>query len=327
MFGDLYDRHAAVIYRYAARRAGDFVADDVTSETFLVAFEQHKLMQGIGAGPVPARQRPRRTLRRVAFASATAALLVGGIVISDVVGPSGHPGSTAEAAEILNNTAAAAIRASDPAVAPGQFLKIDTKAVYSTTTNAADGQVLGRLDTTADQLYIPADRSGTWVWDRKARIPTTFFSDAAKAEAAREQATAQGNGGAEIVRAPGGNFYAGKQTVLGLPLNEAMKTLPRDPGALLGRIEEKTRGAGPSPQSEALMTIADTLRIGGAPADVRAALFKAAALIPGMSVADRQMTLDGRTGVAMGVENADATLRQDIVVDPGTGLLIGELSP
>lgn len=39
-FGELYDRHAAVIYRYAARRAGDFVADDVTSETFLVAFER-----------------------------------------------------------------------------------------------------------------------------------------------------------------------------------------------------------------------------------------------------------------------------------------------
>lgn len=38
-FAALYDRHASVIYRYAARRAGDFVADDVTSETFLVAFE------------------------------------------------------------------------------------------------------------------------------------------------------------------------------------------------------------------------------------------------------------------------------------------------
>lgn len=40
VFGELYDRHAPVIYRYAARRAGDFAADDVTSETFLVAWEQ-----------------------------------------------------------------------------------------------------------------------------------------------------------------------------------------------------------------------------------------------------------------------------------------------
>lgn len=40
VFGELYDRHASAIYRYAARRAGDFAADDVTSETFLVAWEQ-----------------------------------------------------------------------------------------------------------------------------------------------------------------------------------------------------------------------------------------------------------------------------------------------
>jgi RNA polymerase sigma factor (sigma-70 family) len=40
VFGELYDRHASVIYRYTARRAGDFAADDVTSETFLVAWEQ-----------------------------------------------------------------------------------------------------------------------------------------------------------------------------------------------------------------------------------------------------------------------------------------------
>lgn len=39
-FAELYDRHASAIFRYAARRAGEFVADDVTSETFLIAFEQ-----------------------------------------------------------------------------------------------------------------------------------------------------------------------------------------------------------------------------------------------------------------------------------------------
>lgn len=41
-FAALYDRHASVIYRYAARRAGDFVADDVMSETFLIAFERRE---------------------------------------------------------------------------------------------------------------------------------------------------------------------------------------------------------------------------------------------------------------------------------------------
>lgn len=39
-FATLYDRHAPAIYRYAAQRLGDHRAEDVMSETFLVAFEK-----------------------------------------------------------------------------------------------------------------------------------------------------------------------------------------------------------------------------------------------------------------------------------------------
>ncbi|WP_406860205.1 RNA polymerase sigma factor [Streptomyces sp. HUAS MG47] len=38
LFAELYSRHAADIHRYAARRLGDEVADDITAETFLTAF-------------------------------------------------------------------------------------------------------------------------------------------------------------------------------------------------------------------------------------------------------------------------------------------------
>ncbi|MFG6475564.1 RNA polymerase sigma factor [Microbacterium sp. P06] len=37
-FAELYDRHQRVVYRYVARRLGLSEADDITSETFLVAF-------------------------------------------------------------------------------------------------------------------------------------------------------------------------------------------------------------------------------------------------------------------------------------------------
>ncbi|MEU0525779.1 RNA polymerase sigma factor [Streptomyces niveus] len=37
-FALLYDRHAADIHRYAARRLGDGAADDITADTFLTAF-------------------------------------------------------------------------------------------------------------------------------------------------------------------------------------------------------------------------------------------------------------------------------------------------
>jgi RNA polymerase sigma-70 factor (ECF subfamily) len=39
-FAGLYDRHAAPIHRYVARRLGDQAADDLVAETFLAAFRQ-----------------------------------------------------------------------------------------------------------------------------------------------------------------------------------------------------------------------------------------------------------------------------------------------
>lgn len=41
-FSELYDRHATAIHRFVSRRAGSDVADDVMSETFLVAFERRR---------------------------------------------------------------------------------------------------------------------------------------------------------------------------------------------------------------------------------------------------------------------------------------------
>ena len=41
-FAALYDRHAIPIYRFAGRRLGDQMADDVVAETFLAAFRRRK---------------------------------------------------------------------------------------------------------------------------------------------------------------------------------------------------------------------------------------------------------------------------------------------
>ena len=39
-FGAVFDRHAAAIHGYVARRLGRVAADDLVAETFLVAFRQ-----------------------------------------------------------------------------------------------------------------------------------------------------------------------------------------------------------------------------------------------------------------------------------------------
>lgn len=294
-----------------------------------------KLMSKIGSAPrsratvgphAPATVSPIRIRRRVLMASAAAALIVGGILAADVVGPA-RQGATAEASEILNNAAAATIQTSDPVVGPGQYLKIETRAVHSTVQTFADGSETAWLDKTGGQVYVPADRDGIWIWNREDRVPEAFFSEASKAAAAKMRdsfASEPGSGLAGILRAPGGAFYGSAQTVInGMPLDQ-VSNLPRDPEALLHIIYDRTKGSGPSPETEALVSIADTLRTGVVAADLRAVLYKAAALIPGVSVVDKQATLNGRTGIAIGISSPDGDSRQDIILDPSTGLLIGE---
>ena len=92
---------------------------------------------------------------------------------------------------------------------------------------------------------------------------------------------------------------------------------------LLNRIYLLTVGQGQSPDGQALVFIADRLRSGIVPADLRAAFYEAAALIPGVTIVESQATLDGRTGVAIGRDEGSIE-RQEIIIDPSTGLYIGE---
>lgn len=272
---------------------------------------------------------PIRFRRRILFASAAAALLVGGIVVADVVRPGG-PGATADAAEVLNNAAAATIQTSDPVVGPGQYLKIETTSLTGSGMQAADGSDISWKVTTGGQVYVPADRESEWVWNREEPVPIES-SDAIKAAVAemrKRDAASRPPAGAllpvGIWRAPGGAFGGNEPTVIiGTPLKEA-GSLPRDPQALLDIIYERTKGAGKTPEREAFVTIADGLRSGVVPADLRAALYKAAALIPGVTVGDRQATVDGRTGTAIGIPSPDGVARTDIIIDPTSGLVIGE---
>lgn len=75
-------------------------------------------------------------------------------------------------------------------------------------------------------------------------------------------------------------------------LDEGVNILPLDAQALLDIIRQ--RGKQGSPEAEALEAFAAAPGAGVVPADLRAALYKAAALIPGATVVDRQANLDGK---------------------------------
>jgi hypothetical protein len=274
-----------------AMRAKTPVASDAAVEA-----GRRKLLERIDPALVTAQPKPRRrTAIRLALAAATAA-------------------------QVLNDAAQTTIQTADPVVHPGQYLKIDSTNLWGSSSTDENGHQYQWLDTEKMTMYIPANRVDEWVWERSGRIPTTFFDEASKEYVERTQA---GDPEGYVLRGANGAFY-GPGTGSSFPSPGYLDALPRDPRMLLEDIYQNTAGKGQSVDGEALVFIADLLRTGVVPGELRAALYKAAALIPGVTVTDEQATLDGRKGIAIGRVEDFSHFRHDIIIDPKNGLPIGE---
>lgn len=262
----------------------------------------------------PVLRRSRRRIQVAGFSALGTGALVTALVLTNVVGLADwRGGAEPAAAEALHSAALAAIESTDPVVGPGQYLLIETSAVNGGMSDGGD-----YLYLTKDELYVPADPQDDWVWARHPATVYQTFGPASEAASAHVGDVHPGPQG-ELLEAPAGAFYGGEAR----QGTSDLEALPRDPVQLLNYIYRVTLGAGPSPDGEALVFIADRLRTGTVPADLRAAFYEAAALIPGVTVTEGRATLDGRTGVAIGRDEGTIE-RQEIIIDPKTGLFIGE---
>ncbi|MEU2821546.1 CU044_5270 family protein [Streptomyces bacillaris] len=116
---------------------------------------------------------------------------------------------------------------------------------------------------------------------------------------------------------------------LNSPTYMFLDALPTEPDALLKRISddaEKNHGAGSDsttgPHQEAFVTIGDLLRNGATPPDTAAALYRAAALIPGVEVVPDTVDAAGRRGVS--VARTHDGERTEWIFDKDTVRLLGE---
>ncbi|MFE7582923.1 CU044_5270 family protein [Streptomyces gardneri] len=109
---------------------------------------------------------------------------------------------------------------------------------------------------------------------------------------------------------------------LNSPTYRYLESLPTDPDALLRKIYDETKGQGPGPDQEAFVTIGDLLREQLAPPKVSAALYKAAARIPGVTVVDDAVDAAGRHGVA--VARVHAGERTEWIFDRKSLEFLGE---
>jgi hypothetical protein len=113
----------------------------------------------------------------------------------------------------------------------------------------------------------------------------------------------------------------GEGTVGG-PTYRLLQSLPTDPHALLSLIYAQTKGEGPSPNAEAFTTIGDLMREAIVPPRTAAALYRAAALIPGVTLVGHAKDGMGRAGVAVAWTVGQD--RDEWIFNPKTGQFLGE---
>ncbi|MFJ4036590.1 CU044_5270 family protein [Microbacterium sp. NPDC090007] len=290
------------------------------------------LLRAMQAPPAPdPARRPRQRWIWVGSAAAATCALTGAIVFGGALGA--PVGADPAAAAVLGSAATAARSVVDPVVGPGQYLEVRTDAVYSAmgTTeadaevarrerdgNLEEGDMTGFLESSVQALWVPSERSGDWIEVRCARTPVQTFGPRSETLVAEWEASGVND---RYV------FPAGK-TEYGAPITmfdaDTAADLPRDPRQLLERIYRDNGNAGPSRDGEALVWIADRLRSGTVPAELRSLFYDTAALIPGVTITEEQATLNGRTGTAIGRDEGQNGFRQDIIIDPETGAFIGE---
>lgn len=252
-------------------------------------------------------QKPRHRRGRVLLA-ACAALVVAGLGYQSVTASVG----AAEAAEVLGQ---AAIHASDPPAKPGQYWEITR--IGTNLYDGGDGQVERvYLVRTTHIDYVAVDgRRPSWF----ARRPAAIIR---QVSGPPQAAGGRGRGSSWTTNLSPEQ----KPAWWGEPSPSWFASLPRDTSKLRARLYADTEGHGSNHDDEAFVYIADVLRSGVVPADLRAALYNVLKTIPGTTVTDRQLKLeDGRSGVAIGRNDIFGS-HNELVIDPQTGEAIGERS-
>ena len=186
---------------------------------------------------------------------------------------------------------------------PNEYLRIHTHANWLMGQSDAAGNDTFAMNAQSNDVYVPGDPSKDWVLDRDWG------------------AIAPRPGQKDTIHAPDGKFYGIPWTLID---DQEIRGLPRDGQALIDHFNSEYQGGSASRDEDNFVRITDLLRTGLMPADLRAGLYKALALIPGVN-ASEQSNFDGKPGIAIGrSEPLRAGQRDEIIIDPDTGLVIGE---
>ena len=263
----------------------------------------------------------RRRIRTLVAAAAVVAVASGGVLVDTVWRDQGEVVASAAAVAVLERASRATLEASDPIVGPGQYLRVTrTERSVVQTDDVGGGSALVLTHNTR-VLWIPGAPDQDWVLQQSPlHLIRPILGDPIRI----------GGGNPTITRAPGTEmFQTDEDGWWQVPTPEFLASLPRDPHALRERLYDDVGTSGRSADSEVLVFVADVLQAGLqrgniVPADLRAALFEAAALVPGVEVTDDNVVLDGQRGVAIGLTEGSQAVRTELVFDRDTSQLLGQ---
>ncbi|MEU8527163.1 CU044_5270 family protein [Streptomyces sp. NPDC048629] len=266
----------------------------------------------------PAAAKPRSMVRRLTIAAVPLAagalavtLATSGLLDREpgadpnaavAPGSGGSAPQATPAAVLLDRIASVAASKPAPAVRDDQYVYVASTVAWS---SQSDVDPVMRLDTPhSRKIWLSVDGSRPGLLHEKGKeIPLAGDLD---------------KSGRPVSDKPLGN----PAPTLNNPTYRYLESLPTDPETLLKKIYDETKGSGPGPDQQAFVTIGDLLREQLAPPKVSAALYKAAARIPGVTVVDDAADAAGRHGIA--VARVHAGERTEWIFDRNTLEFLGE---
>jgi len=219
--------------------------------------------------------------------AAAAALVAVALVPARAPGPA-RPSAAhgPAAATLLAKIADTARRQPVPVVGDSEFMYIRSEVAYP-----ADTIVHGRETSVSGMLR---ERQ---IWLPVANVCVTgLLTENGTSTPISAYPIANGH----PVKPPSGSGFLGcGKGSLGDPTYRLLQSLPASPAALLRLIYAQTKGQGPSPAAEAFTTIGNLIGETIVPPQTVAALYRAAALIPGVTVIGHATDAIGRAGIAV----------------------------
>ncbi|MEO7586870.1 MAG: CU044_5270 family protein [Arachnia sp.] len=267
------------------------------------------LDDAVAASDTSSAGRPRnRRLGRIAVGIA-ASLVIGGAAFQSL----NHDGAEAQAAEVLRT---AAIHATDPPVKPGQYWEITQVGTWmmSSCDEAATDE--SDCDSVVRAKYLSyVETEGllpSWTMNFPLELVKALGSDAAPLPTGDSWS-------AETSNLAPNDVPGGWQS----PSPAWLSSLPRDTNELRAKLAADTKGRGRNNDDEMFVYVADVLRSGLVPADLRSALFEVLATVPGTRVVEDDVTVDGVHGVAIG-PSPSSEVATELVIDPAAGQVMAE---